>query len=106
MAADLADSSVTLTASERQAQIRAYGAAHDVDPEVVECFLDFWWPLLEKDGLLDLAQIMRELYDFRMVMQEVRHVYDHLTNGKFSKPNTAAAHIIAAVEENYADTSE
>lgn len=46
------------------------------------------------------------LYDFRVVMQEVSKVYDQLTNGKFSKPNTAAEYIIAAVEENYSDTSE
>ena len=88
------------------AELRAFAQAHDVAPEVIKCFLDFWWPILAKEGRLDLAQIMRELYDYRTVMQEVRRVYDHLTGGKFSKPNTAAEHIIAAVEENYADTSE
>lgn len=87
-------------------EMRAFAQSHGVDPEVVECFLDFWWPIIEKDGRLDLAQVMRELYDYRTVMQEVRHVYDHLTNGKFSKPNTAAEYIIAAVEANYSDMSE
>lgn len=88
------------------AEFRAFAQSHGIDSEVVECFLDFWWPLLEKGGRLDLAQIMRELYDYRTALREVSHVYDHLTNGKFSKPNTAAEYIIAAVEDNYADTSE
>lgn len=88
------------------AEFRAFAQSHGVNPEVVECFIDFWWPILEKEGRLDLAQIMRELYDFRVVMQEVSKVYDQLTNGKFSKPNTAAEYIIAAVEENYSDTGE
>lgn len=67
--------------------------------QLFQCFVDFWWPILEKDGRLDLAQIMRELYDHRTALREVGKAYVHLTNGKFSKPNTAAEYIIAAVEE-------
>lgn len=88
------------------AEFRAFAQSHGVEPEIVECFLDFWWPLLEKDGRLDLAQIMRELYDYRTALREVGKAYVHLTNGKFSKPNTDAEYIIAAVEDNYSDTSE
>ena len=88
------------------AEFRAFSQSHCVEPEIVECFLDFWWPLLEKDGRLDLSQVMRELYDYRTALSEVGKEYVHLTNGKFSKPNTAAEYIIAAVEENYSDTSE
>jgi len=87
-------------------EMRDFARSHGVEPEIVECFLDFWWPILQNDGRLDLAQIMRELYDYRTALREVGKAYVHLTNGKFSKPNTAAEYIIAAVEENYSDTSE
>ena len=69
--------------------------ATDEDAERV--WEDFWEPLVSVDGvygLADLEKIKRELYDYRMVMQEVSKVYYEISNGKLSKPNTDAIHII------------
>lgn len=44
-------------------------------------------------------QIEAELHDFYILIQEVPKVYDEVTNGRFTKPTTAAEYIIARVEE-------
>lgn len=72
------------------------------DNDVNQVFEEFWRPLLcDGDGNIDLEAVKLELYDYRIVLQEVSKVYDHITNGKFSKPNTAHEYIIDAVEEHY-----
>jgi hypothetical protein len=71
-----------------------------IDKEVEQCYQEFWKDIIEKpDGTIDVEQVKKELYDFRVMMREVRKVYDDVTGGKFSKPNTAAEHIIDAVNE-------
>lgn len=75
----------------------------NVDPEVEQDFREFWMPLVFKDGALDLEQVKRELFDYHAVIREVSRVYDHITNGRFSKPNTLAVYIISAAEQHYAD---
>jgi hypothetical protein len=54
-----------------------------------------------KDGSLNLDAIQRELSDYRWMMSEVSDVYDDVTGGKASKPNTAAFEIIAIVNERF-----
>jgi hypothetical protein len=69
-------------------------------PDYAQTYEDFWREIVENpDGTLNLDQIMRELHDYRVVMHEVSIAYDDVTNGRLSKPNTAARHVVAAVDE-------
>ena len=88
-------------------------AATDKDAEKV--WNDFWKELVtNKHGLIHYDNLKRELYDFYTVMTEATKVYYEISNGKLSKPNTAAYHIIQehndrideAVKEALADAHE
>jgi hypothetical protein len=69
-------------------------------PDYMVDFDRFWRPLVtDKYGALDVEKIARELGDYRVVMNEVSTVYDELTNGRFSKPNTASGYIIERAHE-------
>lgn len=68
------------------------------DPEVEEVWRDFWQDLVAPLGRLDEDLVKAELFDYRIVMQEVTKVYDELTCGRISKPNTAAVHVIGEVQ--------
>lgn len=56
---------------------------------------EFWKEIIEKDGVVNIDQVKRELYDFAMMINEVSEVYCHVTNGAISKPNTSADVVIA-----------
>lgn len=63
-----------------------------------QTYADFWAPLVEQpDGQLDRDKVQRELHDYHHVMVQVSRVYSEISN--FSKPNTAAVHVIQAVED-------
>ena len=51
-------------------------------------------------------ELADEQHDLGVICEEVSIVYDAVTFGRFSKPNTAAEHIIAAVEERTAQQIE
>lgn len=53
------------------------------------------------DGSINLDQIKRELYDFSIVMHNVSQVYDHITGGRISKPNTDAGAVVQVADEYY-----
>ena len=59
---------------------------------------EFWsnWTYPEGATAVD---VQNELADFRMVMQEVSKVYDYITHGRISKPNTKAEDVIAVADE-------
>lgn len=60
---------------------------------------DFWKEIcLNEDGTINLEQIKRELSDFHGVLSEVSKVYENITRGAISKPNTQAKYVIAEVE--------
>lgn len=57
---------------------------------------EFWKDLVEDEhGNLDKDKVMRELSDFSVMLDEVPKVYDHVTGGRISKPNTCASAVIA-----------
>jgi hypothetical protein len=65
----------------------------------------FWRPLVtDETGALDVDKVARELADYAAVMGEVARVYDEITGGRFSKPNTAAQYIVSRVNEIAAET--
>jgi hypothetical protein len=67
---------------------------------------DWWIPLLSGGAQAgpsqpgprpaDLTALMRELHDYDATITEVAKVYDELTGGRVSKPNTAACHVLDA----------
>ncbi len=78
----------------------------DVDKQVEEVWNESWVPILICGGELDLQQLKRELYDFSCMMREVAIVYDTLTGGLVSKPNTCASTVIELAEEHAAEMAE
>lgn len=61
---------------------------------------DFWKDLVEDDnGSLNRDKVMRELADYHNVMQQVSLVYDDITGGRISKPNTMAFEVIGVAQE-------
>ena len=70
----------------------------------VDTYNDFWKELVEdKHGNLSKEKMMRELHDFKMVMENVSKVYMHITNSRISKPNTLAEVVIEQADEYYED---
>jgi hypothetical protein len=68
--------------------------------DYTETYDEFWREIVENnDRALNRDQIMRELHDYRVLLEEVPKVYDEVTGGRLSKPNTAACHVIDAVTE-------
>lgn len=63
----------------------------------------FWKPILEDEkGWLNMDQLKRELHDYRCFMEEVSKVYDQITGGRISKPNTSAEAVISEADAHYA----
>ena len=76
---------------------------YTIEPEPVDAietdYNELWRDIVETDGQLDPKKVKRELYDYSVVMREVSKVYDELTGGRISEPNTAAGFVIGAVIE-------
>lgn len=64
---------------------------------------DFWKDIVEKDGVVDMEQVKKELFDFRFMMKEVPKVYMEVTGGKISKTNTYAFEVINIFNDEYLD---
>lgn len=67
--------------------------------EVNKDYEIFWKDIVEKNGLIDIEQVKKELYDYHVMMNEVSKVYDSITGGRISKPNTASHHVISYADE-------
>lgn len=59
----------------------------------------FWKEIVEVNGVLNLDQVKRELFDFSFMINEVPKVYDHISGGHISKPLTHAHHLIDKFDE-------
>jgi hypothetical protein len=59
---------------------------------------DFWSNWVYPDGATP-EQIQNELDDFHMVIGNVSKVYDHITKGRISKPNTLAEEVISVADD-------
>jgi hypothetical protein len=70
------------------------------DEDTVENFEHFWKGLVcDKRGRLLKKQVMRELHDYSLLMDAASKVYDEVTGGKVSKPNTRASAVIALAND-------
>jgi hypothetical protein len=68
---------------------------------VGECW--FWWVgtwVGYGEAVPDYNEtVARELFDYHGLLSGLGEMYDTITSGRLSKPNTGKQHIIAAVEE-------
>lgn len=75
-------------------------------PEVERTWLEFWKPLFEAGAVQEgkglLEQIKDELHDYKLAMDRVPIVYDHVTGNKASKLLTDPAAICALADDHYA----
>lgn len=53
-----------------------------------QCYEEFWKEIIEKDGVIDVDQVKKELFDFHRMIQNVPKVYDYVTGGAVSKSLT------------------
>lgn len=68
--------------------------------EVNQVFDDLWAKIvLNPDGSLNVEQVKRELFDFKIVMGEVGKVYMEISGGRLSKLDYTAEAVLGVVEE-------
>lgn len=71
----------------------------DLNPDTV--WRDFWFPILQ--GFTrrspDFEKIKAELFDYYHLIRNASEVYDHVTNGLISKPNTLPSEVIAVHDD-------
>jgi hypothetical protein len=75
-------------------------AAADVPADVEAVWRDFWAALVAPAGVLDVAQVKRELFDYGTLLDNVPKVYMAVTGERISKPNTDPSAVIAAAEDH------
>jgi hypothetical protein len=78
--------------------------AHDVCriPVIPADKLSEFWRGIYPDGM-EMQDVLDELLDLETVAKNVSLVYDHVTGGKVSKPNTLAAEVIAMADGHIND---
>jgi len=60
----------------------------------------FWKEIIYKNGELDEEQVMKELDDYKMLLESVSIVYQEVTGGKVSKANTCASDVISVYNDH------
>lgn len=68
--------------------------------DVQKNWSEFWEPIVAPKGIVDLELIKLELSDYRMMLNFVPRVYDHVTGGRISKPNTDPD-VVCSVADDY-----
>lgn len=66
---------------------------------VEQIWNEFWKPMLEKDGVINVEQLKKELADFYYLMHQVPKVYMHITGGRMSKIFYDADTVIQLADE-------
>ena len=67
-----------------------------------QVYQDFWKGILEdENGNTDIDKVKRELYDYSVILDQVPLVYDYVTGGVCSKPNTCASVVKSLVDDYY-----
>ena len=67
------------------------------DDLVQACYDDFWKPLL--GHVPSLSAIKSELYDFHTLMHDLPRLFDEITGGLISKPNTSIDAVLEVYRE-------
>jgi hypothetical protein len=63
---------------------------------------EFWNDWSYPEGA-DPQDVQNELTDYHMILDNVSTVYDHVTGGMISKPNTCASSVIAVADDHISD---
>lgn len=71
-----------------------------------EVYNEYWKDLIEKNGEVSMNNLVKELCDYRYVLEQVPIVYCHITGGRMSKPNYEAHAVIADADDSYAECIE
>lgn len=75
-----------------------------MDNEVEKVFQEFWADIVcNEDGSINMEQVKKELYDYEFLLNEVPKVYDEVTGGFLSKPNSYADAVLSFFRERYAN---
>lgn len=64
---------------------------------------DFWKKICQPNGELDMDAVKRELHDYHTLLENVPKVYDHVTGGRVSKPNTDPAVVMSEADQHYSE---
>lgn len=65
-----------------------------------EIYETFWKDLVENlDGTINKDRLIRELSDYYWLISSVSLVYDHVTGGRISKPNTLPETVIVEADD-------
>ncbi|MEK4705786.1 hypothetical protein [Bacillus sp. FSL H8-0512] len=68
-------------------------------------YQSFWKKILEdEEGNLNIEQVKKELYDYKILLEEVPKVYGELTG--FSKAHTRSEAVIKQVNERMIDKND
>lgn len=68
-----------------------------------DCYEKFWKEIVEKDGIVNMDQVKRELSDYSFLLDQVPKVYSYITNGMISNPNTYSNQAIEIFEGCHLD---
>lgn len=92
------------TTESSEGGLREMGITQPIDEDTEDLIYDdFWRPILEKDGVLDVGQLKRELFDYYRLMGATTKVYAHVTGGMATKPNTDPDLICALADDFYSE---
>lgn len=80
--------------------IGAPNAHNDKVPDYIREYEDHWKKIVEHpNGTINMDQLARELADCSMYMRHLSEIYDYVTHGRVSKPNTLPSAVIEIIEE-------
>lgn len=67
-----------------------------------EVYNSFWKELVENDdGTFNKDALMRELSDYKFLLDQIPLIYDHVTGGLLSKVGYHADTVISASDEHF-----
>lgn len=72
---------------------------------VEACYREVWANVVEVDGVIDIDRVKAELHDYHMLLRDIPLIFDHVTGGRATKPNTTPAVINQFADEHYAEVA-
>ncbi len=66
-------------------------------------YKEFWEDIIGPENNLNFDQIKKELHDFTVLMENAGKVYDYISGGRISKPNTDPGALYSAFDESMHD---
>lgn len=70
-----------------------------VSDDVEKVWREHWQDIVAPNGVIDVAQVKKELSDYAFLLDQVPKVYMHVTGGKLSKTNYTAQTVISESDD-------